>query len=209
MPLRRLRCPSCGFPIEENWNFCPNCGAPLGFKRFDIFEDINKIFEDFENQFREILKSFRPLEEMKLEEPFIRGGGISIKIESGTGKKPRIEIKTFGDYKELEPKIREQIMKKYGIEEEEEEKEVKKVREVKITEEPEAKILRKGNKVEIEVLLPDVESESEIEVKELEESIEIKAYAKNKAYFKIISKPLNKHISEKKFEKGRLTIILE
>jgi HSP20 family molecular chaperone IbpA len=204
MVIRKLRCPTCGYPIQEEWNYCPNCGTPLGFKKFFEF-DFGKIFEDFEKEFREMLKTFKPFKEEMFEEPFIKGGGISIKIESGTGKKPKIEIKTFGDYKNLEPKIKEQIMKKYGIKEEETEK----VREVKVTEEPEAKIVRKGNQIEIEVLLPDVENENDIEVKELEESIEIKAYAKDKAYFKIISKPTNKHIADKKFEKGKLIIILE
>jgi hypothetical protein len=197
----KRKCPNCGYPIEENWRYCPNCGYPLIFRTFGEFFEIDKFFEDIDKEFREILKGFKPF---KIEEPF--SGGISIRIESGTGKKPKIYIKTFGDYKNLEPKIKEQIERKYGIKEEEE---VEKIKEIKVTEEPEAKVIRKGNIIEIEINLPDVEDEKNIEVKELEESIEIKAFAKDKAYFKIIAKPLNKHIVEKKFEKGKLKIILE
>lgn len=204
---KALRCPNCGYPIKEEWSYCPNCGYLLGFRRFEDF------FEDIDKEIRSIIKQFfRPFEirfEDFEKEPYIRTAGISIRIESGTGKKPKIYVKTFGDYKDLEPKIKEQLAKKYGIEEVKEEEKVKEVREIKVTEEPEAKIRRIGQKIEIEIDLPEVSSEKDIEINELEESIEIKAYAKDKAYFKIIAKPANKHISEKKFENGKLKIILE
>ncbi|MEM5873127.1 MAG: zinc ribbon domain-containing protein [Candidatus Aenigmatarchaeota archaeon] len=210
---RRVGCPCCGKEIEANWAYCPYCGCFLGFRIFDEIFDRNylrDIFEDFDRTFRRVLKEM--LKPFDLEkEPYIRGGGISIVIKSESGKKPKVYVKTFGDYKELEPKIKENLKKKIGIEEVEEKQEekVKEIREVKVTEEPEVKIKRELNRIEIEVDLPDVESAKDIEISELEESIEIRAYAKDKAYFKIISKPAGKSIIEKRFEKGKLKIILE
>ncbi|MEM5828445.1 MAG: zinc ribbon domain-containing protein [Candidatus Aenigmatarchaeota archaeon] len=215
MVKRNMRCPCCGREVEANWTYCPYCGCMLGFRTFEDFfeferEYIRDFFEDFDRlvrkTFKELLKPF-DIE----KEPYVRGGGISIVIKSESGKKPKVYVKTFGDYKDLEPKIKEDIKKRIGIEEIEEEKpeKVKEVREVKVTEEPEVKIKRDLHRIEIEVDLPDVESAKDIEISELEESIEIRAYAKDKAYFKIISKPKNKSIVEKKFEKGKLKIILE
>lgn len=214
MRKKLVICPCCGNEIDANWNYCPFCGCSLGFKKFeDVFEKdyLRDFFEDFDRTFRKLIKDFmKPLDFEKESEPYIKGGGISIVIKSESGKKPKVYLKTFGDYKELEPKIKESIKKKVGVGIEEiEEKEEKKIREVKITEEPEVKIKRDVHKIEIEVDLPGVESPNDIEISELEESIEIKAYARDKAYFKIISKPKNKTIVEKKFEKGKLRIILE
>jgi len=213
--VRRLRCPCCGREVEEGWAYCPYCGCMLGFRMFDEFFErdyIRDFLEDFDKLVRKSIKEFfKPFEFEK--EPYVKGGGISIVIKSESGKKPKVYVKTFGDYKEFEDKIKENIKKKIGIEEiEEEEKpkeKVSEIREVKVTEEPEVKIKRDVHRMEIEVDLPDVESAKDIEVVELEESIEIRAYAKDKVYFKIISKPKNKSIVEKKFEKGKLKLILE
>ncbi|MEM7818412.1 MAG: zinc ribbon domain-containing protein [Candidatus Aenigmatarchaeota archaeon] len=216
MRRRYINCPCCGNEVDASWTYCPYCGCNLsikmifrgldegfGFERFDIRE----FFDDFD---RMIKKVFKEMSDFDKDEKYVKGGGISVIIKSGSGKKPKVYIKTFGDYKDLEPKIKEDIKRKIGIEEVEEEKdEVKEVRKVKVTEEPEVKIVRNLERIEIEVSLPDVESSKDIEISELEESIEIRAYAKDKAYFKIISKPKEKSIVEKKFENGKLRIVLE
>ena len=55
--------------------------------------------------------------------------------------------------------------------------------------EPEAKIKRLGNELEINVLLPGIKSLNEIRLVKMGESLEIRAVNGNKGYFKLISVP--------------------
>jgi HSP20 family molecular chaperone IbpA len=215
--LKKKVCPNCNEKVKEGWKFCPHCGEeieeekPIERKFFSPFESI---FDDIEKEFERIDKMFGftsfKFPKFKLE-PGMKGGGISITVQSGTGMEPKIEVKTFGEYKKLEPEIKKKLGIKPGIEEVEEEKIEKKKREFKppkVTEEPESEIQTFGNKQIISIKLPDVKSEDDIEVKRLEQSIEIKALADGKAYFKLIPIPSNATIS-KKFKDGVLKIEIE
>jgi HSP20 family molecular chaperone IbpA len=204
--FERKKCKECGEKVSDKWDFCPYCGAPLREKEFEPFD----IFDDIEKEFRRIDKMFG-IEFPKFRiKPGIRGGGISITIQSGTGMEPKIEVKTSGEYKKLEPEIKRRLGVKPGVEEVSEEEEVeKKVRIPKVTEEPEAEIKNLGNKQIISIKLPDVKSEEDIEVKKLEQSMEIKAFAGDKAYFKLIPLPANASIVKKEFKNGVLKIEVE
>ncbi|MCD6371916.1 MAG: zinc ribbon domain-containing protein [Candidatus Aenigmarchaeota archaeon] len=204
------RCPRCGKSVRSEWIYCPYCGYYLrGIYRRDLFDSI---FQEIERSISEIFRSdlfkmpsiFEELEE--LERPLVRRGGISIRIERKSGMKPKVFIKTFGDYKKLEPEIRKRLKLTEGVIEAEEEK-VRKI--PKVTEEPEVKIENKGLQTIITVELPDVEREEDVEIKRLEQSIEIKAYTDEKAYFKIIPLPKEKRIVKEEFKKGKLKIVLE
>ncbi len=204
----RKKCPRCGKPVKNEWNFCPYCGYNL---RAIYRSTFDSIFEEIERSFQEMFKSdlFKMpdiFEDLEKFDRRVRGGGISIRIESGTGMKPKVYVKTFGDYKKLEPEIKKRLRVTTGVVEEEREK-PKRI--PKITEEPEVSIRHVGTQTIVEVDLPDVKSEKDIEVKKLEQSIEIKAYAGDKAYFKIIPIPGKKEIVEREFRKGKLKIVLE
>lgn len=209
------RCPNCGYPLQEDWNYCPSCGyyvAALKKSREmfeDIFGDIDSVFGDFEKMFREMLSSafedIEKIDKVKSKNPRVRHGGISIVIKSGTGMKPVISVKTFGDYKKLEPQIKQRL----GVKEEKKIKEVKPKKVPKVTEEANVKTEEKDGKIIITVDLPDVKSEEDIEIKKLEQSIEIKAFAGDKAYFNLVPIPPNTHIAKTEFKNGRLKIILE
>lgn len=210
---RKRKCPSCGFPVEEEWNYCPNCGFFLGKRMIDVF---SPFFESIEEEFRRIdrmvkeffeFPSFEEIEKIEKKYKPVKFGGISIVIKGGTGKKPVVKIRTYGNYKKFEPELR----KKLGVEEYEKEKikEEKVVKVPKITEEPKTKVEKKDGKIVIEIDLPDVKDEKDIEIKKLEQSIEIKAFAGDKAYFKLLPIPPNMHIAKKDFKNGKLMIILE
>jgi HSP20 family molecular chaperone IbpA len=159
-----------------------------------------------EREFEEMFKipTFR-IPRIKISSPGF--SGISITIHSGTGMKPKVEVKTYGEYKKLEPEIKRRLGVKVPIEEvEEEEKEIE-YKPPKTTEEPEAKVSREGNRTIIEIKLPDVEKEEDINVKKLEQSIEIRARAKDKLYFKLI--PMAGEIVRKSFKDGVLKIEIE
>jgi len=190
-------CSFCGYKLNNDWNFCPNCGRPVkGLSIDDMFKDM---FEDIEKEFERIDKMFK-IEPMTMKNSNVKGGSLHITIQSGTGMQPKIEVKTTGDYKKLEPEIK----RKLGISEIKEEQ----PRKAKITEEPEAKKIVEKGKTIIKIDLPGVKSEDDIEVKRLEQSIEIKAFAGDKAYFKLIPIPENAKIN-KKFKDGVLEIEIE
>jgi HSP20 family molecular chaperone IbpA len=126
--------------------------------------------------------------EMDIFEPFkTKGEGIRIIIQGGS--EPRIERKSSSDYRRIEPEFKTKI-------------EPRKM--PKITEEPEAKIQNMGRGKVITIDLPGVKAD-DVEVKRLEQSVEIKAYSKDKAYFKLIPVPANSSVN-KEFRNGVLKI---
>ncbi|MEM2772259.1 MAG: hypothetical protein QXR88_00180, partial [Candidatus Pacearchaeota archaeon] len=71
-------------------------------------------------------------------------------------------------------------------------------------EEAKYKIKRLGNVIIYEINLPGVKSLDDIEIKKLENSIEIKAIGKDKVYFKLI--PINLPIYKYELKKDKLII---
>lgn len=200
----RKKCENCGEEIKTGWTFCPNCGDQL--KEDSPIFSHESIFDDIDNEFKRIDKMFGsdffgfPKFDMKMPKG---SGGVSVTITSGTGKEPKVNVKTSGSYKHLEPEIKRKLGVKPAIEEVEEEP-VKKVS--KVTEEPETKIKTIGNKQTIQIKLPDVKNLKDIEIKKLEQSLEIKAFSKDKTYFKLIPIPKNSEILNKEFKNNVLKI---
>lgn len=73
-------------------------------------------------------------------------------------------------------------------------------------EEPMTRVRRFTNKIVYEIELPGVNDEKKVFINRLQNSIEIKAFAKDKAYFKLI--PVSFPIKSWKFSKGRLVLNL-
>jgi len=198
------KCRNCGKGLKDDWVACPYCGLPVKKvvrRPYNIFEDIDKEFERIDKTFGPRFFKF-PRIDVK---PF-RGGGISITIKSVTGKKPKVNVKTSGEYKKLEPQIKRKLGVREGVGEVKEFKPKRKP--PKITEEPETKVERIGNKQLISIKIPDVKSLEDIDIRKLEQSLEVKAFAGDKAYFKLLPIKPNVQILDKSFKKGTLKIEL-
>lgn len=195
--FKSQRCPNCGETIRREYRFCPHCGYELRNYGLSIFRDVEREFERLDKLFS---KAFR-FPELRVRP--LESGGISISIRSGTGMEPRVEVKTFGKYKELEPEIKRRLGIKPAVEEVE-----TKSRVAKVTEEAKTKVERVGNVQVIRIYLPGVRSEADIEVRRLEQSIEIKAFAKDKVYFSLIPVPSQARVS-KEFKDGVLKLKVE
>ena len=75
------------------------------------------------------------------------------------------------------------------------------------TEEPKNNIKTQENRVKVDVELRGVKSLDDITVTELENSIEVKASTKEKAYFKILTKPPQTRLIKKDFSNGILHLV--
>lgn len=183
-----------------------------------------KLVREIEKQFREIDKSFsdeneemRKMKKMKMSKaqlPFKSfSQGISISIAGSEDGKPVIRVKQFGpgapgsriagpntsqasQYKEINKEGKEKLKKP---------KELNKAEKTKLEkfsklpkQEPETNVRRLSDKIIYEILVPGIKDKRNIIINKLQNSIEIKAFTKDKAYFKLIplSLPIKRHYLE-------------
>lgn len=187
----KKKCKNCKEEIKDKWNFCANCGASL----------IETFGDNFEKQIEDIHKELRTVGFPQFKfKPHVKTGGVRITITSGSGMQPKVEVKTSDGYK----KHIHEIKPKFGDNRLLEVKPATEIKVPKIMEEPETKTQRLGNKQIFTVTLPEVKEE-DVQIKQLEQSIEIRAIAGDKGYFKLIPVPANAYV-DKEFKDGILKI---
>ena len=225
------KCPKCARKISRDFEFCPYCGynikreenernygflgkddslnlqniaMPMGFDKIfsSLLKQIDSQFKNIDKEFGKELKDIR--QDKKL--PFM-SKGISISISTSSDKKPEIKIKGFGPGFE---NIGEEIKKEEKLIElkmpsitEEKARKLSKLPK----KEAETKVRRLSNKVVYEISMPGVDNLDNITINKLENSIEIKAFAKDKAYFKLL--PINLPILNYKLEDEKLLLELK
>lgn len=235
--FKKKKCKRCGEKFKSSYDFCPHCGNSQNkdeffnenewgmFGKNDLIESnpfrteirlpfglktlFNSLVKNLDSQLKQIDKELG--KEIKNKENanqknFKKSGGISISISSFGNQPPKIKVNSFGnmpEFKEKEESIKQEIKKQKTELSEENLKKLSKLP----REEPSTNIRRLSNKVVYEINLPGVKSLKDISIIELENSIEIKAISKDKAYFKLI--PLNLPIQKQKFSNGKLILELE
>src|SRR3989338_10844011 len=218
--FNRKRCKRCDGKISKDYNFCPYCRTPLedGFDddnwgflgRNDSLEGMNvplvfnhlfnSLIKNLNNQFKELEIQTRSQQ----KKPEIKKGGISISISTSGNRPPEIKVTSFGNVPEFKQKEKRM-------------EEKTKVLKLPLSDskkfsgmpkkEPETNIRRLSNKVVYEINMPGVKSIEDISIIQLENSIEIKAFAKDKVFHKII--PINLPISDYNLSKGKLVLELD
>ncbi len=215
-----MKCERCGSDIKEDWKFCPRCGSRRGGDRLDDFgrDLFSQMFGRIRNSFREfddMDKAFeKDIQAIDLS-PFLRPGGagtpprkrgFTVHIRRGTGMKPRVDVKTFGNVSR--DTVEKHVEDRFGVKPEERRKitipSLRRKGAPRVTEEPKADVRRIGDRVSVDIEMPSVKDTGDIEVRELGSSVEVKAVAGDKAYFKILTKPENLRLSGKSFGDGKL-----
>lgn len=208
-----MYCPKCGKKVERNWEFCSHCGTRL--TRQVIQDPFSSIFQRMMEEFSEFDDIFSKDFEVFDMTPFFispKRKGFSISIKQTDQGKPEISVRTFGDVDRKE--IEKQIERGFGIKPGEPAEGVKartmeaeKKRPVpEVTEEPKTDVRRIDNRIVVEMNLPGVKSEEDVDILELSESVEVKGFAKNKVYFKILKIPRGFSVSRKEMKGDKLIL---
>ncbi|MDP3992168.1 MAG: hypothetical protein Q8P79_01515 [Nanoarchaeota archaeon] len=219
----KKKCGKCGEKISEDYNYCPYCQAPLK----DLFEEedwgllgrndsiepeeiklpigLNALFNSLMKNLNSQMKEFdREKNQSKEQKVSKKSGGISISISTSGDKPPEIKVKSFGnipEFKEREGQIKNKT-EKIKLPSSESGKFAGLPKK-----EPETDIRRFSNKVVYEIKMPGVKSLEDISLIQLENSIEIKALANKKVFYKII--PINLPIKKYNLSQGVLTLELD
>ena len=204
----RIKCPRCNGKMSKKHNFCPHCGLSMreGEKffepQFNLGFPFNAIFKQLEKQIerelREIDKNMdKPLLDSDNPTPFVQG--LTIRIDSSNGN-PVIKVSSSGkEQKENIPKDNVGLRSRITEEKAEKLSSLPK-------EEAKTTVRRLTDRIIYELSLPEVDKENII-VTRLQHSIEIKAFSKDKAFFKLI--PLSMPILNSKLEDGKLILELK
>ncbi len=202
-----MHCENCGLELTKEWRFCPGCGFRFAGRK-DVF---TAVFGDMFSKLGREMQPGRSMEKhMEVLDltPFLRqpgSAGFSVKITRTGRNQPEVSVQTFGNMNRQ--KIEQQIQRQLGVRPQEEVPQHTGYTrpEPRVTEEPKAAVAQKDGKVAVDIELPGV-ADRDVEISELENSVEIKAMAGDKAYFKIITKPKNTRLLAHRFEKGKLTV---
>lgn len=209
-----MQCPNCGSFMDDDWSFCPACGKKTVRKKNEI-TGFSNVFNDIEKEMRRTMddifeKNFEAFDARPffVQKP-ISGKGFSIKITTKNGEKPEVSVRTFGD---VDPeKVKRNVSKCIGCAPEKKEEKGESITKdnlhkdpPKVTEEPATNVRRMGESVVIEVKVPGVKDIGDATVQDLENSVEVRARAGDKAYFKIITKPDNFKLADTKFSNETL-----
>ena len=221
-----MKCSNCGSEVKNGWRHCPNCGIRVGgaYSRDDMFSQIFKEMEQFTKGMgikvekdMEVIDLSQMLNEMMKNMDVAKNPGnrrgFYIRINQKNDEPPRISFRKFGGEslpeasrsggqpgkKVIMSNLRKPIQgRKPGHK--------LSIKLPKNTSEPETAISRSGNRIFVDIRLPGVRSSGDIDIDELESSVEIKALAGSRGYFKIIRKPEFSKVVGRKFEGGVLRL---
>ena len=216
--LKKIKCPRCNCKIKKSDSFCSSCGQKTNSTQNNGMLGANDIIPGMPQQiklpmglnviFNSLMKNLnKEMQNMNQDftkelnkEGIPKMNGISISISSGKNIPPQIRMHNPENPKETKtPMV---LHKSKSFSKESKENFIKTEKE-----EPKTNIRRLGDKVIYELELPGIDSLDQISFIKMENSIEIKAATKEKAYEKIIQ--IDLPISDYKLEDEKLILELE
>jgi HSP20 family molecular chaperone IbpA len=191
-----MKC-SCGQNLDKSWEFCPHCGKKVekGF-RLELpnfgFNKKEESFEDMDSDMDEQMEEMNRKAEQMLN-AFGIPGKINIKIiRHGPEGFAPVQVQSAPKIRRTEAKPQEEVPKP-----------------VEETAEPITKITKSAGGMKIVMQLPGVLSPDDIKIRQFGESIEVKAYAGKRCYFKVIPVRPNSEIVEKKLTDEMLKLVVK
>ena len=219
--LNKKSCPKCGKKVGQKDNFCPNCGKTLKDssqkrKEWGLLGNSDESNSIQENPFsggmlnkmiggmvkmleKEIQKDMQKnMQEKESQSPEKENGfpPTNFKLMIN-GKEIDLGNKNPQKQNPHEQKPKELTQKDLPY---------NKLKDFakKDKKEPSTSVKRFSDKVVYEISIPGVESQEELSITKLENSIEVRAKSKDKSYFKII--PIDSPITGYDFKKGKLSL---
>jgi len=202
----KKNCKKCYEKINSKYNFCPKCGIQIKKYNEDDWGMLGK--NDF-------------IEEKDFNNNFLDGFSEKM-INSMIGSVMKMLEKEMKNIQEKQPKTNFKLMingkefvfdKKNTVEKKEPSMKRMEFEEGKLKDfiklpkmEPKTNLKRIGDKIIYEIEIPEVKSMNNIIINKLENSIEIKALGKKKAYVKII--PVSLPVLNQKLFEGKLILEL-
>ncbi len=172
-----MKCQNCDSDIDKKFNFCPICGERIRNN------SLNKILDYFNKEIKNLMK-FTNIDNIDQNKHY--NSMILIRIpETAINKKMINSLSEYNTNKKNE--------------ETDEQKTLMNVKE------PVTNIKNSNNRVSVKIHFPGVKK-SDIEIKKLSESIEIRAIGKKESFFKIVEMPKNMSLVEKSFSNENLTL---
>jgi len=192
------KCPKCNKKVNKAHKFCHSCGNNLNSEseyekedygilgKNDFIEENSKTFSPhslffdklFSNAIKMLEKQLKDFPERKREEQdFSKKIPNNLRVQFFVNGKKMPEKQIYQQERKIEPVI------KQGKIDSEKIKQISKLP----RKEAKSKIRRLAGKMIYELKVPGVEDINNIIINKLENSIEVKAIAKNKVYFKTIN----------------------
>lgn len=216
----KKECSRCGNKVGKKDNFCSKCGAdtsmnskkenssnlgspdsPLPMEKQNSQDNpmpgfggkmLNNILGNAIKMLeKEMQKEMKDIDKNKMNN---QNPNFKLKIN---GK----EV-DFNQAKKKSPQPKKEIKRNHEFSDEQ----AKKFAKLK-KEKPEADLKRLGNKIVYEINMPDVKSDKDVVIHNLESSIEVKALGKSKAYSKAI--PIKMPITDKRLSEGKLVLEMD
>lgn len=194
-----MKCTNCKREVPQT-HYCPHCGQhqPHQGKEPSAFDGLfsdsffNQVLQNFEQMFEGMEGMDKEVLDLTKAGKKRKGVGFTVNIvQSGDGP-PQIKIQPIGGEEAvLEPREQARPLPK-------------KFSEAKRSEEPDSVVKRVGDTLVADLDLPGVKKEEDVAVTELDNSVEVRALAGDKTFFKIITKPAKLRLAAKKFKNGKL-----
>lgn len=171
-----MNCNNCEQTIETRWSYCPSCGTKTKPKIVEGMT-LEDVFLNITNDLKTIFLNSKSLEQKN------RQSTTKNTNNTQNNQTLKTRIKTKNIQRKTTKKIPQTIL------------------------EPKTTILEKrAGKFKIKIHLPTITSLKTIELESFDESLEIRAHAKNKMYFTIIKIPTNQQLKTKTLKQENLTL---
>jgi len=212
----KKKCQNCNNQISKKYQYCPSCGTNLNEEDLGMFgandfdpslnqikfpKGLNMLFNTLMKSLDKEMKNSMKEQAKQNKNPNLKKNGISISISTVPGKEPNIKVNSFGNEKLKEQKEKTKIKRTKTLPS-------NMVKTGKLPKkEPLTNVRRLSDKIIYEIKIPGVKSLKDISINQLENSIEIRALAKDKAYIKLI--PVGLPIMDYTLDKGKLVLELD